>query len=191
MTDHASAPTLTTPRLVLSAHTTADFDEVARLWSDPLVTRFISGRPSTREEAWSRLLRYAGLWALLGFGYWAVRDRASGAFLGDVGLADFRRDVTPPVGSGPEAGWVLMPAAHGQGFATEALSAVLAWSDAHLRAPSGEATATSCLIDPDNRASVRVAEKCGFRPQGRVTYQAQPTLLFVRAPASLPTSDVE
>lgn len=189
MTSHVSAPTLTTPRLILSAHTTADYEAGVELWSDPLVTRFISGRPSTREEVWSRLLRYAGLWALLGFGYWAVRDRVSGAFLGDVGLADFHRDVAPAVESMPEAGWVLRPAAHGQGFATEALGAVLAWSDAHLAGPSGGAAWTFCLIDPDNRASVRVAEKCGFRPYGRVTYQGQPTSLFRRVPASLPTSE--
>ncbi|PYE53845.1 GNAT family N-acetyltransferase [Deinococcus yavapaiensis] len=184
MMEHANAPTLITDRLMLSGHTTADFDACLRLWSDPLVTRFIGGRPSTREEVWSRLLRYAGLWALLGFGYWAIRERSTSAFVGEVGLADFHRDLTPGMKGVPEAGWVLLPSVHGQGLATEALSAVLRWSDTHLATPEGAAKPTFCLIHPDNLASVRVARKCGYHLRSQVTYRDQPTLLFERTTAS-------
>ncbi|HEY0776819.1 MAG TPA: GNAT family N-acetyltransferase, partial [Gemmatirosa sp.] len=123
-------PALDTARLTLRGHVPADVAECAAMWADPLVTRHIGGRPSSEEEVWARVLRYAGLWALLGFGYWVVRERASGRFVGEVGLADFRRDVTPPLGGAPEVGWVLAPWAHGRGFATEAVRAALAWADA-------------------------------------------------------------
>ncbi|HEX8394942.1 MAG TPA: GNAT family N-acetyltransferase [Longimicrobium sp.] len=171
----ATIPVLHTARLTLRGHTLADFDESRALWADPLVTRYIGGRPFTAEEVWARLLRYAGLWALLGYGYWVVRETATGRFVGEAGLADFHRDITPSIGGAPEAGWVLAPWAHGQGFATEVVGAVLRWSDAHLPAQR-----TVCLIDPGNLASVRVAEKCGFRQTARGVYKEQETLILHR-----------
>lgn len=175
--DTSSAiPVLHTARLTLRAHTLADFDESAALWADPLVTRHIGGRPSTAEEVWARLLRYAGLWTLLGYGYWVARETATGRFVGEVGLADFHRDITPSIEGAPEAGWVLAPWAHGHGFATEAVSAVLRWSDINL-----SASRTVCLIDPQNAASVRVAQKCGFRQTACGTYKDQETLILHRS----------
>ena len=181
-----AVPPLDTERLTLRGHALADFAECAAMWADPVVTRHIGGRPATGEEVWARVLRYAGLWALLGFGYWVVRERASGRFVGEVGLADFRRDLTPPLDGAPELGWALAPWAHGRGFATEAVRGALAWGDAHLEArASGEsprpgAGRTVCLISPENVASIRVAEKCGYREAARATYKGGPTLIFER-----------
>ena len=170
-----TAPVVETERLILRGHTLADFDECAAMWGDALVTRHISVRPSTEEETWGRVLRYAGLWALLGYGYWAVRERGTERFVGDVGLADFRREVTPPLGDAPEAGWVLAPWAHGRGFATEAVRAALSWADAQLAAPR-----TVCLINPENAASLHVAGKCGFREVTRGTYKGEETIICER-----------
>ena len=61
---------------------------------------------------------------MLDYGFWVVTDKVSGAFLGEVGFADFKRDLTPPLGV-PEIGWALMPHAHGKGLATEAVQAAL------------------------------------------------------------------
>lgn len=170
-----STPVLQTERLVLRAHTLADYDESAAMWADPEVTRHIGGRPSTAEEAWSRVLRYAGLWALLGFGYWVARERETGRFVGEAGFADFRRELTPSLEGAPEVGWALAPWAQGRGFATEAVRAALAWGDAHLPAER-----TVCMIHPQNAPSIRVAEKCGFRQIASSTYKSEPTLLFER-----------
>jgi RimJ/RimL family protein N-acetyltransferase len=170
-----AAPVIETERLTLRGHTLDDFAECAAIWGDPRVTRFIGGRPSTEEEAWARLLRNIGHWAALGFGYWAVREKSSGRFVGDVGLADLRRDLQPSLAGIPESGWVLAPWAHGQGFATEAVRAVLAWGETHLRA-----TRTVCLIAPDNAPSLRVAAKCGYKEFGRTTYKGEPTVLLER-----------
>ena len=175
MPSPALTPVLSTPRLTLRAHTAADFADCAALWGDPAVVRHIGGRPLSEEEVWARVLRYAGLWALLGFGYWVVRDRATHRFVGEVGLADFRRELVPPVRDAPEVGWVLAPWAHGRGLATEAVRAALAWADAALRAPR-----TVCLVAPDNAASLRVAAKCGYQEAGRATYKGDPTVLLER-----------
>jgi len=169
------APAIDTARLTLRGHRLDDFAELAAMWSDPIVTRHIGGRPFTEEEIWARLLRYIGHWMVMGFGYWAVRERTSGRFVGDVGLADHRRAIAPPLGDDPEMGWVLAPWAHGQGYATEAVRAVLDWAATRFGARR-----TVCIIDPGNSASIRVAEKSGYRQIGVATYHGDPTLVFAR-----------
>ena len=154
---HLTAPVLTTERLVLRAHTLADFEESKALWTDPGVIEFIGGSASTPDEVWMRLLRYAGLWRLLHYGYWAVTDRESGQFIGEAGLADLRRPIEPSISGQPEAGWALKTNAHGRGLATEAMRAILRWMDEET-----SHTKTCCIISPANSTSVRVAEKLGF-----------------------------
>lgn len=170
-----TVPPLDTDHLTLRGHRADDFAECLALWGDPDVTRHISGRPSTQEEVWARLLRYVGHWAVLGFGYWVVREKASGRFVGEVGFADFRREIDPPLGATPEIGWVISPSVHGKGYATEAARAALAWSDAR----HGWAR-TVCLISPENVRSIRVAEKCGYREIRRTTYKGDATIVLER-----------
>lgn len=164
-----------TARLTLRPHRRQDFEDSAALWADPVVTRFIGGRPFTREECWARLLRYAGLWALLGFGYWTIRETTTGRFVGEAGFADFRRGTEPGFHGVPEIGWVLAPWAHGQGFATEAGRAILGWGEAHFG--SGR---TVCIIDPAHTASLRVAAKLGYRDASRGTYHGHDIILLER-----------
>ena len=56
-------------------------------WADKDVVRFIGGEPRDRQDSWLTLARNAGLWTLLGFGPWIVRDRKTGDFVGDMGFA--------------------------------------------------------------------------------------------------------
>jgi len=169
-------PVLETSRFRLRGHTLADFDASAAMWGDPDVVRFIGGRAFTADEVWARLLRYHGHWALLGYGFWVIEDKASGLFLGEVGFADFKRPIEPPFGDTPEMGWSLAAAAHGRGVATEAIAAAAAWGDTHLTHDR-----TVCIIDPGNGSSIRVAEKSGFREVRRVDYRGSPTIVFERA----------
>jgi RimJ/RimL family protein N-acetyltransferase len=171
-----AAPTLETTRLRLRPYRREHFPALVATWGDPLVMRHVLGRASTEEETWARLLRYAGLWPLLGYGYWAVEERSTGRFVGDVGFADFRREMPPSFGDAPEAGWVLAAWAHGKGFATEAVRAAHVWSDAHL----GRAGHTVCMIAPENTASIAVATKCGYMEDGRGTYRGTEAVLFRR-----------
>lgn len=170
-------PILETARLTLRGHRPDDLEASAAMWGDALVTRHIGGRTLAREEAWTKLLRYVGHWTLLGFGYWVVTETATGRFVGEVGFADFQRDIEPPLGEAPEIGWVLVPSAHGRGYATEAVRAALAWGDAHFGPRR-----TVCLIAPGNTASLRVADKCGYREVARTTYHGDATILLERAP---------
>lgn len=145
------------------------------MWSDPEVTRLIGGTPSTEQQVWSRMLTYAGHWALLDFGYWAVEEAASGTFIGELGFANFKRDIDPAMREAPEIGWAFVTRARGQGFATEGVRAAVAWGDERF----GGAR-TVCLINPDNLASIGVAGKCGYREFRRSQFNGTPVLFFER-----------
>ena len=169
-------PVLETERLRLRAPSADDLDASTAMWSNPEVVRHIGGKPFTREEVWSRILRARGLWSMLGYGYWAVYDKESGRFVGDVGFADFHRDFRPSIEGIPEMGWVLDPWCHGRGYASEAVKAAIRWAEAEL-----DGSEFSCIIDPDNRSSINVALKAGFVRSAETLYKGGPTLIFRRA----------
>jgi RimJ/RimL family protein N-acetyltransferase len=169
-----NVPTLETERLRLRAHRADDLADCAAMWGDPVTTRYLAAQPLTCEEVWARLQRYAGHWSLMGYGFWAVEEKSSGAFAGDVGVAEFRREIEPRLEQ-PEAGWILARGVHGRGYATEAVRAAMAWAERHF----GSARLV-CLIHPDNAASLRVAAKCGFREVRRAVYKNHETIVLER-----------
>jgi len=169
---------LETARLRLRAHRPGDFADSSALWGDPNVTRHIGGRPLSEEEVWARLLCYVGHWAWMGFGYWVIEEKNSGEFVGEMGFADWKRQIEPSLGGVPELGWVLATRHHGKGYATEAVRAAIVWGDSCFALPPSSADPKNpvvsvapqlrsaqmvCLIDPENVRSLRVAEKCGSK----------------------------
>ncbi|MBZ9653851.1 GNAT family N-acetyltransferase [Phyllobacterium lublinensis] len=168
-------PILETERLVLRAHRRGDFEAVHAMWQRPEIYMQITGKPSTREQSWARLLRYAGLWPLIGYGFWAVEEKASGCFIGELGFANFERLIEPPFGEAPEMGWVFAPEVHGKGFGSEALAKAVAWGDSFFRHDRA-----LCIISPDNTASQRVAAKNGFLKIAETTYTDEPVWMFER-----------
>ena len=169
------APRLETQRLTLAAATRNDFETLAAIWALPETVRFIGGVPRERQDAWFAMLRGAGFWQILGYGYWIAKDRMTGAVLGEVGFADFMRGLTPDISGGPEAGWVFAPEVAGRGLATEAVLAIHRWLDtetSHKRA--------TCIIEPAHAASIRVAEKCGYQQIAISTYRGADVLVMAR-----------
>ena len=168
-------PVIETERLKLRGHRLDDFAQSAAMWADPAVTLHIGGHPLGEEEAWARMLRYVGHWVMLGFGYWVVEEKCTGTFVGEVGFADYKRDLQPSLEEMPEIGWVFTSQSHGRGYATEAARAAIAWGDVRFGTRR-----TACIIHPENLRSIRVAEKCGYNEEQLATYKGQPTILFVR-----------
>src|SRR5580704_11459573 len=125
-------PILETERLKLRGHRVEDFVACAAMWAEPAVTRHIGGRPFAEDESWTRLLRYVGHWALLGFGYWVVEEKVTGSFVGEIGFADYKRNVAPSIKDKPEIGWAFVAQSHGKGYGTEAVRAAIAWGDRHF-----------------------------------------------------------
>jgi len=157
-----SAPTLSTERLTLRALTMRDWDAYRTMWIDPRVTDFIGGGPRPTDVAWGKFCQGAGMWALMGYGYWAIAERATDAFIGVGGFARFERGIDALVGF-PEIGWAFAADGWGRGYASEAVEAMTGWADAQAL---GE---TRCIIEPANIASVKVATRNGFTPIGDVS----------------------
>lgn len=170
-----AAPVIETARLVLRPFRADDVDAQAAMLGDPVVTRHLGGQPFGREDAWRKLLCGAGCWPVFGFGYWAVERREDSRLIGQVGFADFRRVMTPCIEGLPEMGWLFAAEAFGQGYASEAALAGLAWIDRAM-APA-EIVA---IIDHENAGSIRVAEKAGFALREEAAYRDAPILLFRR-----------
>ncbi len=169
------APTLETNRLVLKSVELDLFEQQYAFMGDPRVMAFIGGgKPRTRQESWMKFCQSAGMWTLLGYGYWAMTDRATGAMIGMGGLGRFERGIAELDGH-PEAGWAFSADSWGRGLATEAMAAVLGWADAHL-----DASEIRCIIDPENTASVRVAEKNGFQWMAEVESDLGPSIVMRR-----------
>lgn len=168
-------PRLETERLILRPHQPDDFDSYADMWSEPDVVRFIGGRPFTREESWSRMLRQAGLWQHMGFGFFAIEEKETGRFIGEAGFHDLKRTMSPSLEGTLEAGWALVSSGQGWGYATEAMTAAVNWADVAF--PDRKMT---CIIDPDNLASLRVASRLGFKELARTSYAGGPVIVFER-----------
>jgi RimJ/RimL family protein N-acetyltransferase len=134
--------------------------------ADPEVMRWLGG-PVGREESWKRAAQHAGHWLLRGYGNWVVERREDGRFLGRVGL--YRPEGWP----GLELGWKLARHAWGQGYATEAARAAMAWTWGELGAPR-----LISMVHPDNAPSLRVAERLGMRQQGELVLKNQPALVL-------------
>ena len=174
------APRIETERLILRAFTREDIDAHAATMGDEEVMRHIGGKALSREDSWRRLLSAVGSWALVGMGPWAVEQKSDGRMVGHLGFFHFERDMSPSIAGEPEMGWIFDRSVHGQGIAFEACQAGLHWAEREIAAPSYPA-----IIDIDNAASMRLAERLGFVRQPDATYRDQ-AMGFFRRPGVLP-----
>lgn len=177
MTSSLDIPALETERLILRGHTREDFAGYAAMWADPAFVQFSGGTPLSEEDAWARFLRPFGHWHLLGFGFWAIEEKLSHRFIGDVGFGEHQRDIEPSLKGIPEVGWALAVQAQGKGYAIEAARAAVQWGEIRFGR-----VRTACTIHPANRKSVRIAEKCGYREAARTLHKGNPSIVFFRDP---------
>jgi RimJ/RimL family protein N-acetyltransferase len=143
-----AAPVLTTERLVLRMPVYADFAHRLEFCaSDRSVWE---GGPFTAEQAWRIFASEVGQWPLMGFGPFSMDDRATGAYLGEVGI--YQPEGYPE----PELGWFVTDAAEGRGYAAEGAKAVMAWA----RASFGWDHIDN-YIDPGNARSIALGRRLG------------------------------
>ena len=155
-----------TERLILRRPTDADLDELAAMNADPEVMRYIGrGVTRTREETAAGLARVHAEWEAQGRGMFALELCASGRFVGWVALTEpaFLPEILPAV----EIGWRLAREHWGQGYATEAPRQALrfGFDDCGL-------DRVVSIRHVDNRASQRVMEKLGLRPERQTVVPA-------------------
>jgi RimJ/RimL family protein N-acetyltransferase len=147
-------PRLSTERLLLREWRTEDLEPFAAMNADPLVMQHFVA-PLTRAASDALVDRIRIGWAANGFGLWAVERRADGRLLGFTGLAlhTFEAPFTPAV----EVGWRFAPDGWGQGLATQAARAALAFGFETVRLDEILSWTTVA-----NERSRRVMERLGM-----------------------------
>lgn len=149
---------LETERLVLRLPGRDDYLLLRDLVADPEVHRFLGPRPEDpTTDMFSRALRAAGSWHLYGYGMFLAFERETGSFVGQMGMFHSLRGFGKGMDDVAEAGWIVARAFWGQGYAREAMEASLGWFDR-----TQQAHRITCMIERENLASVRLAERLGF-----------------------------
>jgi RimJ/RimL family protein N-acetyltransferase len=152
---------LETPRLILRHLVISDLDDLWALYCNPNITRYIPDAPRTRAEAQEELE-----WHMHGhpkhhaLGLWATLHKEMGKFIGRCGLLPWTIDDQQEV----EVAYTIAQEYWGQGLGSEAALGILHYGFGTL-----DLNRLICVIDPENIASQRVAEKIGmaFEKEGR------------------------
>ena len=115
-------------------------------------------RDADLKQAYTEMLEgcltHPGEWPW--YAAWMIELR-DGTRIGDLCFKGLRADGAAEIGYG------ILEAYRGQGYAAEAVGAAVRWAFEQPGAGRVEAE-----TEPDNKASQRVLEKCGFRPAGVV-----------------------
>jgi len=162
-------PVINTERLTLRAPRLEDFEPYAAYFASDRA-KLERGRRD-RAGAWKEFSAVAGQWLLRGYGGFSIEDRASGGYLGEVGV--FHEEHYPE----PELGWMVVTAAEGRGIAYEAALAARRWAYRTL----GLKTLVS-YIDADNARSIRLAERLGASRDDEAPHPEDEPCLVYRHP---------
>lgn len=158
-------PTFRTARLLVRPRTLDDLEACLAMDRDPEVARFVAGPWADPVAHRAFVIERMRTVYPHGMGYWSVLDPAAReAFVGWILLLPYQAFADEV-----EIGWRFVPSARGRGYATEAAAAVLD----HAFRTLGLGTVVAD-IDPENRPSIRVAEKLGMRHAGDRTIDGAP-----------------
>jgi RimJ/RimL family protein N-acetyltransferase len=154
-----SADRIVCARVGLVPLTVADAGEMVRVLSGAALYAFTGGSPPALDE-----LRARYAWQAAGrspdgreeWRNWIIRREPGGQAVGYV-QATIMED-----GRRAEVAWVVGEPWQGQGYATEAAQALVAWLDAR------GVRSVQAHIHPGHAASAAVARRAGLRPTGRV-----------------------
>jgi RimJ/RimL family protein N-acetyltransferase len=152
---------LETERLILRHQVLEDLDALWALYCGPEITKYIPDAPRSLKEAKEELE-----WHMHGhprhpeLGLWATVHKETGKFIGRCGLLPWTIDGHDEV----EVAYTIAEEYQGQGLGTEAAQAILQYGFEQLKL-----SRLICLIDSENTASQKVAEKIGmtFEKEGR------------------------
>lgn len=168
---------LETERLILRKLTLDDLDALAAIYSDQEVRQFFPEGTLTYEEAKEELEWIIDVYyGQHGFGLWATILKETGEFIGRCGLLPWTIEEHAEV----EVAYLLDKPYWGQGLATEAARAIVAYSFEQLHM-----TRLICLIDQGNQRSINVATKIGMLFERELILDGTPALIYsMSAPLS-------
>ncbi len=149
--------TIETNNLFLRPFSRADLDDLAALNGDREIMKYISP-PLSKEQVAVVIDWFTAEWDRLGYGWFALFERATGDFVGQCGLQCLEGK---PDAEDIEIAFVISKTYWGKGYATEAAQAVLTFGfkEAGLER-------IVALTMEENTPSQRVLDKLGFQYEG-------------------------
>lgn len=163
-----------TPRLLLTRIGTGDIDDMLGMHHDPQLAEAFGGEQADRTIA-ARVESLAAHWDQHGFGWWVLREPATGCLIGRGGLRRANVDGASEV----ELGYVLRPEFWNRGLATE-LSRVSV-AQGFVRLGLSEIVG---FARPANHGTRRVMEKTGMSYERDITHAGAPRALYRLTAAS-------
>jgi RimJ/RimL family protein N-acetyltransferase len=161
-------------RLLLRRWREEDLDPYARICADQEAMRYTrAGTPLTREQTKQRVAATKRHWKERGFGLWAVEEKATGAFIGRIGL--LYHEDWPEGEHKTEVGWLLDRSFWRRGLATEGAVASVRFGFEKL----GLERIIS-IIRPENAASRQVAERAGLTFGGGARWRGMDVVWYTR-----------
>lgn len=146
-------PILETERLILRRVLPSDVKEMFELRSNPETMKYIP-RPllTNHEEALAHIQMMEDKIETNEGINWAITIKGDDKMLGVIGHYRIK-----PEHYRAEVGYMILPEYHGKGITTEAVQCVVDYGFNTMQLHSIEG-----VIDPENEASERVLQKCGF-----------------------------
>lgn len=150
-------PVLATDRLILREPRRSDASRLLSVWSDEEAVRYFGTGPLvTRKHALAEIRVFREQVASGDGIRWIITERDRNEYVGDIGFFDFA-----PQHARAEVGFLLSRALWGRGLMREALAAVLDYGF-HVKCLHR----VEALVDPRNRACLRLLEQTGFEREG-------------------------
>ncbi|MFU7527125.1 GNAT family N-acetyltransferase [Qipengyuania sp. ASV99] len=148
-------PVIETQRLILRRIGEGDAELQDRLLNTPTVMAHLGG-VKTLDEIRTKHEKSQALFEHYGFGFMMLIEKASGEMVGHCGMKRVDNPLAPNPGD-HEIGWLVREDRWRQGYAEEAMRAVIDWAFGAIRAPHLVA-----LTSNANRGSWRLMEKLGM-----------------------------
>ena len=159
-----------TERLSFRRLTMDDLDDLFALYHALDVRKYYSeGIPNYEETRHELEWIVDECYVHYGFGMWATMDKATRKFIGRCGLCPMDIEGHEEI----EVAYMLAKEYWGQGLATEAAQAILKYGF-----EQAGVSRLICVINPNNIASARVAEKIGMTLEIDGDVNGEPTLLY-------------
>jgi len=147
-----------TSRLLIREIAVTDVPKLYELYNDASITQYMEPLFAKPEQEVSYTQEYIkNVYAFYGYGMWVLVSRETGQIIGRAGL-EYKEGF-----EGLELGFMLGVAYQHQGYAYEACSAILSYGIEELKQNN-----YCSFINENNKASIRLCERLGFVPKGRV-----------------------
>ena len=167
-----------------------DMEDLFAIYEEPHMTDYMEPLYPWEEELAYEQAYIDNMYRFYEYGMWVVIEKSTGKLIGRAGLEhreypadedcgqtgtydgrDTAKDIKPRVVMELEMGYAIAASYQNKGYATEVCQAILAYAEEYLDYPR-----INCLIEKENTASIRLAEKLGFTCHG-ISMAAGKTML--------------